>query len=697
MHAKLLYSICYKPSMHTNISTNIIRILLSGILLGANFVAPVMAGWEMQWIDRFDGTEVDWNNWIAQVQANFNAEVQCYTDDDSSVDKNYDVSNGTLKIIARRQSINCPGLGGAPRTWTSGRINSKDKVEFQYGRIESRIRFLNLQGGTWPAFWMLENRIFEHPIANDNDFVNWPNPGAGEIDVWEWFSNNPGSYITNFFNTGGCGSETRYNYPGGGPDVQQWHRYAIEWDQNAITFYIDDIAVDSHDVSTCLQYKEPMFVLLNVAMGGTLGGSIDPSLNTATMEVDYVAHCTATSSNSASYCGETTLAPGGDLVIFDDSERVDWAAWDCCGGSTPTQLVDNNALYADVMEFSINGNTVVGFTTRAPDAINGTAYDASGIVNNGMLEFDLKMTASPGSTDWKLKLESGGGATSTEVSLSTSIESHVSPQLDTWQHYSFSLSDLAALGLDLSAVDLVTVFPEWGTGNGAVFRIDNVKILENASQSAPVITSIPGTSISTDMTYSYEFVATDADGDTLTMTASAIPTWLSFDSTSGVLSGTPAAADIGSHSVSLAVSDGTVTTRQTFFISVTANSAPFFTSTAERAARVGVVYEYSLSASDADGDNLILSSISIPGWLSFNRVAGLLSGEPTNADIGTHDVSFTVSDGRNSVTQAFTIKVTGAQDSDDTEDSSGSSASVTMLLIFLLLSSLACKRSTRRQ
>ena len=465
--------------------------MLLTVLIGSSFATSSTAGWESQWIDKFEGTGVDWNNWTAQIQANFNNEVQCYTNDDTSVDKNYDVSGGTLKIIARRQLVNCPGLGGASRTWTSGRINSKDKQEFLYGRIESRIRFLNLEGGTWPAFWMLENRIFEDPIAGDNDFINWPNPGAGEIDVWEWFANSPATYITNFFNTNGCGSEVRYTYPGGPADVQQWHDYAIEWDANAVKFYIDDILVTSQNISTCPQYKEPMFVLLNVAMGGNLGGAIDPALNLATMEVDYIAHCTPTTANNATRCNESTPAGIEDLVIFEDIERADWAAWDSSGGSAPTVVIDGDMLYAEAMEFSINGSTVTGFTTRAPFASNGTPYNASSIVANGTLEFDLKMTALPtvGATDWKLKVESTGAATEAEVSLSSSLEAHAAPVLNQWLHYSFNLSDLDALGLDLSAIDLVLVFPEFGTGDGAVFRIDNVNILRNAAQTTTTTTT----------------------------------------------------------------------------------------------------------------------------------------------------------------------------------------------------------------
>ena len=157
------------------------RLLL--IFLFSLLTTTANAGWEVNYIDTFAGNSVNWQNWTAQIDANFNNEVQCYTDDDSSVNKNFDVSDGTLKIIARKKQVNCAGLNNQPRTWTSGRINGKDKREFLYGRIESRIRFHNLEGGTWPAFWMLENRIAESPRKNDDDFSNWPNAGAGEIDA----------------------------------------------------------------------------------------------------------------------------------------------------------------------------------------------------------------------------------------------------------------------------------------------------------------------------------------------------------------------------------------------------------------------------------------------------------------------------------------------------------------------------------
>ncbi len=292
-------------------------------------------GWERTWIDSFDGTRVNLDNWTAQIQANYNNEVQCYTDDDSSDSRNYEVSDGTLKIIARKGNVSCVGLGGQSRSWTSGRINSKDKQEFLYGRIESRIRFHNLEAGTWPAFWMLENRIQEHPIAGDDDNINWPNPGAGEIDVWEWFSNSPNSYITNFFNADGCGGLAHHAYPDGASDVLQWHTYAIEWSEDAISFYRDSTLLTTYSMSSCPQYKEPMFILLNVAIGGNLGGNIDPELSLATMEVEYVAHCTATDSNNAMFCNDETPAFGDD-----DNDGVSNSS-DECPNTEPGAIVDS--------------------------------------------------------------------------------------------------------------------------------------------------------------------------------------------------------------------------------------------------------------------------------------------------------------------------------------------------------------------
>ena len=315
------------------------RCLKNGVIvaiLSVSIIPLSFAGWEVTWIDRFDETGVNWDKWTPQIQANYNNEVQCYTDDESSSQQNYETSDGTLKIIARKQDISCPGLGGENKSWTSGRLNSKDKAEFLYGRIEARIRFLELKGGSWPAFWMLENRIAENPFKGDNDTINWPNPGAGEIDVWEWFSNDGDRYITNFFNTGNCGSDVRVSYPGGAPDVLAFHTYAIEWTADNIKFFFNDAVVVEQDLSNCAQYEEPMFILLNVAMGGNLGGTIDPQLNSATMEVDYVAHCVTSDLNEFQQCNEST-----PLISDEDNDDVS-TDLDQCPNTPQGTVVDQN-------------------------------------------------------------------------------------------------------------------------------------------------------------------------------------------------------------------------------------------------------------------------------------------------------------------------------------------------------------------
>jgi beta-glucanase (GH16 family) len=319
-----------------NFSKNYLKSVVGILILNISYIPLSFAGWEVTWIERFDGNSVNRNNWTPQIQANYNNEVQCYTDDDSSAQQNYKASDGTLKIIARRQDNSCSGLGGENKSWTSGRLNSKDKAEFLYGRIEARVRFSELKGGTWPAFWMLENRISENPIKGDNDTINWPNPGAGEIDVWEWFSNDGDSYITNFFNVGNCGSDVRVSYPGGAPDVQSFHTYAIEWTADNIKFFFNDDMVVEQDLSNCAQYEEPMFILLNVAMGGNLGGAIDPQLNTATMEVEYVAHCVQSDLNEFQQCNENT-----PLIIDEDNDGVK-ADLDQCPNTSKDTIVDQN-------------------------------------------------------------------------------------------------------------------------------------------------------------------------------------------------------------------------------------------------------------------------------------------------------------------------------------------------------------------
>lgn len=184
--------------------------------------------------------------------------------------------------------------------------------------------------------------------------------------------------------------------------------------------------------------------------------------------------------------------------------------------------------------------------------------------------------------------------------------------------------------------------------------------------SAPVITSTGTNSVEAGTAYSYTLVSTDADGDTLTSSATTLPDWLTFDSSTGVLSGTPEESDEGDHGITLTVSDGTESVTQSFTITVTIpeamNNAPVITSSGITQATVGEAYSYTLMATDADNDTLTMST-TVPGalsWLSFDDTTGILSGTPATGDIASTEIMLSVSDGTDMTTETFTITVAEA-------------------------------------
>jgi hypothetical protein len=180
------------------------------------------------------------------------------------------------------------------------------------------------------------------------------------------------------------------------------------------------------------------------------------------------------------YLDEITFNPTSDLppppaaeaealTLFADEAATGWDLWDCCAGSTPAVVMDDTD-HGDVAEFSVLGDpaTVQGFNSRT----NGTPYNASA---EGTFSFEMKVvTAAPDGTPWFMKMESQDVATNTgEVALSTSKEG-VDPVVGQWQTYTFDNATLVSLGLDITKIDVVMIFPAWGQGAGAVYRVDNV-------------------------------------------------------------------------------------------------------------------------------------------------------------------------------------------------------------------------------
>ena len=166
------------------------------------------------------------------------------------------------------------------------------------------------------------------------------------------------------------------------------------------------------------------------------------------------------------------------FTLYDEQVRTGWTLWDCCAYLPQVEAIDDTD-HNMVVEFTIgegsDGGTVVGFWGRS----SGETLNLAPITNNGVLRFDLKIETMPEDeeTNWLLKVESSNatGNTFAELNLQDSLQG-VQPSFGEWQSYSFPLNELAGSGLNLTEVDLVMIFPEWGKGLGTIYRIDNVFI-----------------------------------------------------------------------------------------------------------------------------------------------------------------------------------------------------------------------------
>jgi beta-glucanase (GH16 family) len=228
------------------------------------------------WSDEFDYAGLpDATKWGYEVGGNGwgNNELQYYTNASTN---NARVANGILTIEARKESI-----GG--NAYSSARLVTKGKLEFQYGKIEIRAK-LPYGRGTWPALWMLG--------ANNN--YTWPNDG--EIDIMEHVGYDLG-------NVYGTIHTKSYNHTLGTQRSantfladchQAFHVYSLDWSSQKIVIAVDGINfftfTNENTGYDTWPFNNKMFLLLNIAVGGSWGGiqGVDNTIFPAKMEVDYV-------------------------------------------------------------------------------------------------------------------------------------------------------------------------------------------------------------------------------------------------------------------------------------------------------------------------------------------------------------------------------------------------------------------------
>lgn len=231
-------------------------------------------GMTLVWNDEFDGSSLDPSSWSFEQGTGANGwgnnELQYYTEN------NHFMLDGHFVIQARRENF-----GG--RGYTSTRVITKDKREFQYGRID--IRAVTPKGqGLWPALWML---------GADIDQVGWPR--CGEIDIMELVGGNGRENTVH--GTAHWQSDAGKADFGGSYSLaastfdRAFHVFSIVWDENAITWYVDNIQYHTMSItaSDMSEFHQPQFFIFNVAVGGNWPGN--PTAATEfpqAMIVDYV-------------------------------------------------------------------------------------------------------------------------------------------------------------------------------------------------------------------------------------------------------------------------------------------------------------------------------------------------------------------------------------------------------------------------
>jgi beta-glucanase (GH16 family) len=274
-------------------------VVMKRMVLSLAFLAPLIAhsqqiqpdtvgGYKQVWADEFN-KEGSPNpaNWKFEHGFVRNHEDQWYQA------ANATCHNGLLVIEAKKVHLPNPAYVPNSTDWqtsrpfieyTSACMNTGGLQSWQYGRLIMRGR-INTDAGLWPAFWTLG--------------LNNPWPSNGEIDIMEFYQDKLLANIA-------CGTDAPYQAkwysnvkkldefePGWN---QRFHTWRMDWDETSISLYVDDILLNhvalkdlvNQDGSNFNPFKQPHYILLNLAIGGDNGGEPSATTFPKRFEVDYV-------------------------------------------------------------------------------------------------------------------------------------------------------------------------------------------------------------------------------------------------------------------------------------------------------------------------------------------------------------------------------------------------------------------------
>ena len=227
---------------------------------------------KLVWQEEFNNRTLDekvWNFELGNGCPNIcgwgNNEKQIYTN------TNHLIKDGNLIITVKKE-------GDA---YTSTRITTANKKEFQYGRMEVRAK-IPTGKGIWPAFWMLGSNISK---------VGWPK--CGEIDILEYVGREPNTIFTTLHTQDSHGNSVNTKKTEIKDIEEGFHIYAIDWTKDKIEFLVDNqsVYVFSPEVKNenTWPYNQPFYFIINVAVGGNFGGhDIDNNIFPQQFVIDYI-------------------------------------------------------------------------------------------------------------------------------------------------------------------------------------------------------------------------------------------------------------------------------------------------------------------------------------------------------------------------------------------------------------------------
>jgi len=426
---------------------------------------PAEPVFELVWADEFtENSPPNWGKWTYDTGYGPNSdgwgndEWQLYT----SSEDNVHVEDGHLVITARCPSGVC---GVRNDSITSGRIKTQGKFSIKYGKVQARIKAPSGMG-MWSAFWMLGNNF---------DQVGWPK--SGEIDIMELHfkesDNKTNQFVMHWWDDSAEPPGWTYDYSAKSfetPLTDDFHVYEMEWDENRVIGRIDGVNyfLKPIDPETMSEFLNDFFLILNVAVGGNLGGAPDSTtVWPQEMLVDWVRvySAPAPSDLALAVYSETIT----DLVLHPVDLGI-------AGGAVGIEE------RTDVPVGAAEGENVlaIDFDETFNEGWGGFYYafdheDISQPYTSLVFSLNTAEMTSPLAT-LEVKLEGGGEGSS--VNLSAYAPAEV---LGDWSTYSIPLSDFSSADLsDFTSLGFWHPKDAGGQLLGGTLYVDNIYFLASS-------------------------------------------------------------------------------------------------------------------------------------------------------------------------------------------------------------------------